>query len=288
VVTLPDKPMGRGLKLTHSEVKKVAEKYHLPLLQPEKLRDEEFLTQLKRWGADLFLVIAFRMLPEAVWKLPAKGTVNLHASLLPRYRGAAPINRVIMNGEKETGVTTFFINEKIDEGNLILSRSHAIAPDENAGELHDALLSLGIPLVAESLDLIEKGGFVPCKQEMRPDLPTAPKIFRSDCRMDWRQSVHKLFNQVRGLSPYPGAFTMVRKTEGEEPLLLKIFKAKVVGNPDELPCGRIATDNRHNLLIAASDGCLQVEELQLFGKRRMEVGEFLAGNKMFDGLNCEF
>ena len=287
VVTVPDRAVGRGLKLTPSDVKRVALQYGLPLLQPDKLRDEAFLQALRDCHADLFLVVAFRMLPEAVWRMPAKGTMNLHASLLPKYRGAAPIQRAIMNGERETGVTAFLINERIDEGQLLCSVRVPVAPDETGGELHDALLEAAAPLMFDSLRKLETGDFRLVPQPADDGtLPMAPKIFKEDCRIGWNRPVEQIYNQIRALSPYPGAFTMVRQPGSTEPLLVKIFKAQRVPNSGGLAAGTLSTDNRQTLLVAAADGCLQVEELQLFGKRRMTVREFLAGNKGFDGAAC--
>lgn len=287
VVTVPDKAVGRGLKLTPSDVKQVAVKYGIPVLQPSRLRDEDFLRQLEAYAADMFLVIAFRMLPEVVWKMPSKGTVNLHASLLPRYRGAAPIQRAIMNGDTETGVTTFFINEHIDEGNILLTKTHAISREETAGELHDALLSLGTDAVKESLKLIEEGGYtLRCQGEVDGSVPSAPKIFKEDCRICWNRPAEEIYNQIRGLSPYPGAFTMVKKAGEQESVLLKIFKARIVSSSSGRP-GCVHSDGRHQLCIVAADACIQVEELQLFGKRRMAVKDFLMGNRGFDEAECD-
>lgn len=287
VVTVPDKAVGRGLKLTPSAVKVVAERHAIPLLQPARLRDEAFLRELKAYDAELFVVIAFRMLPEVVWRMPPKGTVNLHASLLPSYRGAAPIQRAIMNGETETGVTTFFINERIDEGELLLSQSVPIAPEETGGELHDALLEAGGPLLLETLRQIERGEYRLTVQETKEGgLPMAPKIFKEDCLVDWGRSAERIFNQIRALSPYPGAYTMVRRKGEGAPVLMKLFRVRIAPNAGGLPQGMLFSDDRQTLLIAASDACLRVEELQLFGKRRMTVREFLAGNKGYDGAQC--
>ena len=289
VVTVPDKPVGRGLKLTPSAVKTVALQHGLPLLQPDRLRDEAFLQELRSYNADLFLVVAFRMLPEVVWRMPAKGTMNLHASLLPKYRGAAPIQRAIMNGERETGVTAFLINERIDEGQLLCSVKVPVAPDETGGELHDALLSAAAPLMFESLRKLETGDFRLVPQPVDDgSLPMAPKIFKEDCRIKWNLPVGQIYNQIRALSPYPGAFTMVRRPGSEEALLVKIFKAQLVPNCGGLAAGTFSTDNRQTLVVAASDGCLQVDELQIFGKRRMTARDFLAGNKGFDGAVCTY
>ena len=287
VVTVPDKAVGRGLKLTPSAVKQVAMAHGLPLLQPEKLRYPAFLESLAAFHADLFLVVAFRMLPEVVWRMPSKGTVNLHASLLPKYRGAAPIQRAIMNGERETGVTAFLIDEKLVEGRMLCSVTVQVAPDETGGELHDALLDAASPLMFDTLRKIEEGSFVPVPQPVNDGtLPTAPKIFREDCRIRWNRPVEQIYNQIRALSPYPGAFTTVRKQGGGEAVLVKIFKAVMSHDICGMPAGTVTTDNRHTLSVAAPDGCLRVEELQLFGKRRMSVSDFLAGNKGFDGAVC--
>ena len=287
VVTVPDKAVGRGLKLTPSAVKKVALACGLPLLQPEKLRDPAFLESLAAFRADLFLVVAFRMLPEEVWRMPSKGTINLHASLLPKYRGAAPIQRAIMNGERETGVTAFMINGRLDEGGMLLSTTVPIAPDMTGGELHDALLSASDPLMLEVLRRIEMNDYTLTEQPSEAvALPLAPKIFKEDCRICWENPCETLYNQIRALSPYPGAFTMVRRIGDSEPVLLKIFRAGVEKSSDWLPAGSVRTDNRQRFWIAAQDGIIRVEELQLFGKRRMTVREFLAGNKGYDGAQC--
>lgn len=287
VVTVPDKAVGRGLKLTPSAVKKVALACGLPLLQPEKLRDPDFLESLAAFRADLFLVVAFRMLPEEVWRMPSKGTINLHASLLPKYRGAAPIQRAIMNGERETGVTAFMINGRLDEGGMLLSTKVPIAPDMTGGELHDALLTASDPLMLEVLRRIERNDYTLTEQPSDSGtLPTAPKIFKEDCRICWENACETIYNQIRALSPYPGAFTMVRRMDDSEAVLLKIFRAGVEKCSDWLPAGSVRTDNRQRFWIAAQDGIIRVEELQLFGKRRMTVREFLAGNKGYDGAQC--
>ena len=287
VVTVPDKAVGRGLKLTPSAVKQGAMAHGLPLLQPEKLRDPAFLESLAAFRADLFLVVAFRMLPEVVWRMPSKGTINLHASLLPKYRGAAPIQRAIMNGERETGVTAFMINGRLDEGGMLLSTTVPIAPDMTGGELHDELLSASAPLMLEVLRRIERNDYTLSEQPSdNGTLPTAPKIFKEDCRVCWENSCETIYNQIRALSPYPGAFTMVRRSDAPEPMLLKIFRAGIEKCSDGLPAGSVRSDNRQQLWIAARDGMIRVEELQLFGKRRMTVREFLAGNKGYDGAQC--
>lgn len=283
VVTVADKAAGRGMKLQKSSVKRCAEKQHLPILQPEKLRDEQFIAALKSWNADVFVVVAFRMLPEVVWKIPPKGTLNLHASLLPQYRGAAPVNWAIINGETSTGVTTFFINEKIDEGNILLSQEVEIAHRDNAGTLHDKLLNIGKTLVLETLNRIENETYKPCKQTSTSLLKTAPKITKEDCLIRWDLPAEQIYNFVRGMSPYPCAFSRY-KNHGGENLPIKIFSCKAEETSHNLPCGTVETDNKTFLRIACKDGYIYVEELQLLGKKRLSVYEFLLGNKGFHGL----
>ncbi|MFA5640872.1 MAG: methionyl-tRNA formyltransferase, partial [Bacteroidales bacterium] len=207
VVTAVDKPGGRGMQLMQSSVKQFALKHHLPILQPEKLKDTSFIHSLESIQADVFVVVAFRMLPEVVWKIPPKGTINLHASLLPQYRGAAPINWAIIHGESETGLTTFFINEKIDEGNIILAHSVDIDEKDNAGSLHDKLMHVGGEIILDTLEQIENNTYKEKKQASFIYLKTAPKIFKKDCLIDWKQTPQKIHNFIRGLSPYPTAFT---------------------------------------------------------------------------------
>ena len=287
VVTTPDKPAGRGQQMHCSDVKRYALEHQLPILQPEKLKDDSFVEDLRDYRPDVFVVVAFRMLPRCVYAMPMLGTFNVHASLLPQYRGAAPIQRAIMNGERETGVTAFLIDEKLDEGRMLCSVTVPVAPDETGGELHDALLDAAAPLMFDTLRKIEEGSFVPVPQPLNDGtLPTAPKIFREDCRIRWNRPVEQIYNQIRALSPYPGAFTTVRKQGGGEAVLVKIFKAVMSHDSCGLPAGTVTTDNRHTLSVAAPDGCLRVEELQLFGKRRMSGSDFLAGNKGCDGAVC--
>ena len=283
VVTVADKAAGRGMKIQKSSVKLCAEKYNLPVLQPEKLRDEQFLTQLKSWNADVFVVVAFRMLPEVVWKMPPKGTINLHASLLPQYRGAAPINWVIINGETQTGVSTFFINEKIDEGNILLNQGVDISSQDNAGNLHDKLLYIGKDVVLETLKQIENDAYKEQKQAHSSSLKTAPKISKEDCLIHWNLSAKQIHNFIRGMSPYPCAFSRYKNDNGEM-LPMKIFSSKMEHVNHHVSPGIIETDNKNFLRISCLDGYIYVEELQLLGKKRLFIHDFLLGNKGFDGL----
>ncbi len=282
VVTMPDKAAGRGMKIQKSAVKQCAEKYQLPLLQPEKLREEQFLSTLKAIHADLFLVVAFRMLPEVVWQIPPKGTINLHASLLPDYRGAAPINWAIINGEKQTGVTTFFINEKIDQGKIILRRSLPIGEEETAGELHDSLLELGKTTVLDTLHLIAKGNVPTLEQALTINDKSAPKIFKEDCRINWHQPAEKVHDFIRGLSPYPAAFTTYTDRKGQE-VMMKIFASAVEPAEGGEEAGFFVTDDKNYLAITCQSGRICIKELQIFGKKRLKISEFLLGNKGLNG-----
>ncbi|MBQ4478480.1 MAG: methionyl-tRNA formyltransferase [Bacteroidales bacterium] len=282
VVTMPDKAAGRGMKIQKSAVKQCAEKYQLPLLQPEKLREEQFLSTLKAIHADLFLVVAFRMLPEVVWQIPPKGTINLHASLLPDYRGAAPINWAIINGEKQTGVTTFFINEKIDQGKIILRRSLPIGEEETAGELHDSLLELGKTTVLDTLHLIAKGNVPTLEQALTINDKSAPKIFKEDCRINWHQPAEKVHDFIRGLSPYPAAFTTYTDRKGQE-VMMKIFASAVEPAEGGEEAGIFVTDDKNYLAITCQSGRICIKELQIFGKKRLKISEFLLGNKGLNG-----
>ena len=270
VITAPDRPAGRGQKLSQSAVKKYAIEKQLNILQPEKLKNEDFLNELRRLEADLFVVVAFRMLPEVVWNMPPKGTFNLHASLLPKYRGAAPINWAVINGEKESGVTTFFLQHEIDTGEVIDQVSLPIGEDETAGELHDRMMQIGAGLVAKTVDDIEKDAVSPKPQIYSDDLPHAPKIFRPDCRVDWTQPLSQVYNRIRGLSPYPGAWTTL---DGKTFKLLKTLKETT---EHTLPNGTLTIEDSR-LKIALTGGYIIVEQLQLEGKRRMGTGEFLRG-----------
>jgi methionyl-tRNA formyltransferase len=283
VVTSTDKAAGRGMKIQLSPVKMYAQEQHLYILQPEKLRDVQFIETLHSLKADIFVVVAFRMLPEIVWKIPPKGTVNLHASLLPQYRGAAPVNWAIINGETQTGVTTFFINEKIDEGNILLTEKVDIDKDDNAETLHNKLLDIGKITLLKTLNDIEKGSYKEQKQTLFSDLKLAPKLFKEDCLIDWNKQANQIYNFIRGLSPHPAAFTRYKNADGEE-LILKIFASKWEIMEHETSFGKIQTDNKTFLKVACFDGYIYIDELQIFGKRRMSIHDFLLGNKGFDGV----
>ena len=285
VVTAVDKPAGRGMKMQSSAVKLCAEKHQLPVLQPEKLRDEAFIDALRRLDAAVFVVVAFRMLPQSVWEIPPKGTINLHASLLPQYRGAAPINWAIINGETKTGVTTFFINEHIDEGNLLLTEEVAILKEDDAGSLHDKLLCVGKNLVLETLKQIENNTFTEIKQRIPPNehLKTAPKLSKENCVIDWNKPAEAVFHFIRGLSPYPGAFSRYKNKDGAESIL-KIFSAEFTEERHNFQPGIALTDTKNNLQISCSNGFILVKMMQLFGKKRMPVHEFLLGNKHFNTI----
>lgn len=288
VVTMPDKPAGRGYKLQPSPVKQYALQQGLTVLQPEKLKDEEFLNELKRLNADLQVVVAFRMLPEVVWNMPPKGTFNLHSSLLPQYRGAAPINWAIINGEKETGVTTFFLSHEIDTGQIIFQEKTPIEETDNAGTLHDRLMEMGAQLVLKTVDAILQGNVqaIPQSELIRNEsgLKTAPKIFKEDCQVDWNKSAREIYNLIRGLSPYPAAWTELPSDNNGEKLRFKLFAGEPVENAthDLLP-GSLRTDNKTYLDVAAKDGFLRITELQLTGKKRMSTTDFLNGYSFPDG-----
>ena len=287
VVTMPDKPMGRhGSVLQSSPVKKYAVEQGIPVLQPEKLKDPAFIEQLSALKADLQIVVAFRMLPEIVWNMPRLGTFNLHGSLLPQYRGAAPINWAIINGDKETGVTTFFLKHEIDTGDIIYKESIPILPTDNAGTIHDKLMELGADLTVRTLDDIIADRVKPIPQDSIPasELRPAPKIFKETCRIDWNQPTQKVFDFIRGLSPYPAAWTVLRSTDGSEQDF-KIFAAQpVTGAPFQKP-GTITCDGRKSLCVATSDGALRLQEVQIAGKKRMDVCAFLCGCNISD---CSF
>jgi len=275
VVTAPDRPSGRGLQLTPSPVKKAAEVAGLPVLQPEKLRDPAFLEQLASFNSDLFVVVAFRMLPELVWSMPIIGTFNLHGSLLPQYRGAAPLNWVIINGETETGVTTFFIEKEIDTGQMILQDREPIHADDTAGTLHDRLMERGADLVLKTVRAIEAGNYSRTPQPVVAEPKAAPKLNRETTEINWNQPVQTIRNFVRGLSPYPTAWTMING---------KFFKVYAVSVANESPFnaepGEAYTDNKTVILVRTFDGWLSIDLLQAEGKRRMTAGEFLRGNSL--------
>ncbi len=279
VVTMPDKPMGRhGSVLQSSPVKKYAVEQGIPVLQPEKLKDPAFLEALAALKADLQIVVAFRMLPEVVWNMPRLGTFNLHGSLLPQYRGAAPINWAIINGDKETGVTTFFLKHEIDTGDIIHQERIPILPDDNAETMHDKLMALGADLTVRTLQDVLAGNIKPIPQSDIPvsELRPAPKIFKETCRIDWNQPTARVRDFIRGLSPYPAAWTVLRSPDGTEQDF-KIFAAEPVpGAPLQVP-GTITCDGRKNLQVATADGALRLLEVQLSGKKRMPTPAFLCG-----------
>ena len=289
VVTTPDKPAGRGKKIQCSEVKKTASEHCLSVLQPEKLKDPEFLQALESYHADLFVVVAFRMLPAVVWKMPRLGTFNLHASLLPQYRGAAPINHAIINGETETGLTTFFLNEEIDKGKVIMRQSLAIRPDETAGELHDELMLLGNKLVVETIKKIENNDLQTVSQEELAAgnvLKDAPKIFKDFCNIRWNQDCQTIFNHIRGLSPYPAAHTCI-KSDKSEALDLKVFKTTIEPTQPSVQPGTVVTDGKSFLKVAANDGFIHLITLQQAGKKAMNIEEFLRGTRLFGDWKAE-
>jgi methionyl-tRNA formyltransferase len=273
VVTAPDKPAGRGLQLQESAVKRYAVSKGLPVLQPEKLKNPEFLETLRALKADLQVVVAFRMLPELVWNMPPEGTINVHASLLPNYRGAAPINWAVINGEKESGVTTFKLQHEIDTGDVLFSESVPIREDETAGELHDALMHTGASLLLKTVTAIAAGNVTETPQANIPaaDIKHAPKIFKETCLINWQQPLDTIYNLVRGLSPYPAAYTSF---QGKG---LKIFAAhKEQATPTVAP-GEFVTDQKTFIKIAAPDGYLWLDEIQLEGKKKMDIVSFLRG-----------
>ncbi len=271
VITAPDKPAGRGNQIQQSAVKKYAVAHNLRVLQPEKLKAPSFLEELKDLNADLQIVVAFRMLPELVWNMPPRGTFNLHGSLLPAYRGAAPINWAVMNGETKTGVTTFFLQHEIDTGSIIHQATMPIGPDENTGDVHDRMMVLGAKTVLQTVKEIAQGKVKATPQDMTGDYPHAPKIFRDDCKIDWDQPLDKVYNHIRGLSPYPAAWT---ELDGKT---LKIYQAKKESASHTHTNGSIDTDGKTYLKFAVSGGYIYAEELQLEGKKRLAVRDFLLG-----------
>ena len=274
VITAPDKPAGRGQKVSTSAVKEYAVSKNLRLLQPTNLKSEDFLAELKSLNANLHVVVAFRMLPEVVWKMPKLGTFNLHASLLPEYRGAAPINWAIINGETKTGVTTFFIDDKIDTGAMILSKETTIGTNESAGELHDRLMQLGSEAVIETLHLIEEGKATTTVQTENPNVKTAYKLNKDNCKIDWTQSGITIFNLIRGLSPYPAAWTYIK--DGENEWNVKIYAALFEEKEHTDAIGSVTTTKKE-ILIATKDGVLKIVSLQFPGKKRMQAHELLNG-----------
>ena len=278
VVTAPDKPAGRGLKINESAVKKYAAEYGLNILQPSKLKSPEFIDQLRALSTDLQVVVAFRMLPEQVWNMPPMGTVNLHASLLPQYRGAAPINWAIINGESKTGLTTFRLKHEIDTGDVLLWKEVAISETETAGELHDKLKEEGAELLVETIRRLAEGSLRETPQEILTDgsLKTAPKINTENCRINWSHPVENTYNLIRGLSPYPGAFTIVNEK------MMKVYSAEKEVVPPTHTEGDYETDGKNFLKFACANGYLQLKEVQLEGKRKMKIADFLRGFR-FEG-----
>jgi methionyl-tRNA formyltransferase len=283
VVTAPDQPSGRGQIMQSSPVKKYAVRQGIRVLQPVKLRDPAFLDELSGFHADLFIVVAFRMLPEIVWQMPPLGTFNLHASLLPQYRGAAPINHAIINGETETGLTTFFLKQEIDTGEIIFQEKIPICDEETAGDLHDRMKTAGAELVLRTTKAILEGNVKTTAQASLSDhavpLKTAPKIFREDCRIDWTKSTVDIFNKIRGLSPYPAAFTYLTSPLGES-YLVKIYRSKKGSIDRPLPCSTLVTDGKSSLAITTCDGILHIQEIQQAGKKIMKTDEFLRGFRL--------
>ena len=285
VITMPDKPMGRhGSVLQPSPVKQYAVSQGLKVLQPEKLKDEQFLAELRELKADLQIVVAFRMLPEVVWNMPPMGTFNLHASLLPQYRGAAPINWAVINGDTETGITTFFLKHEIDTGEIIDQVRVPIADTDNVEIVYNRLMMLGGDLVLKTVDAILDGNVKTTPQEelaQIEELRPAPKIFKETCRIDWTQGVKKVYDFVRGLSPYPAAWTELHQGE-QAPVMLKIFETEKQYCSHNYQPGSIDTDKKTYLRIATTDGYLNIRSLQLAGKKRMEVTDFLRGYRFDD------
>lgn len=281
VVTMPDKPAGRGHKIQYSAVKTYALEKNITLLQPENLKDESFVEELKSFKADLQIVVAFRMLPEVVWSMPALGTFNLHASLLPQYRGAAPINWALINGEKETGVTTFFLKHKIDTGNVIFQEKIEIGEDDNVGIVHDKLMLLGADVVVKTVDAILTDSVKPIPQETialqeGEELKLAPKIFKETCQINWNNSVKVIYNFIRGLAPYPVAWSDLKLDSGKL-LRVKIFEADFIEKQHNLKVGSIVQGDKDELYVAALDGFIAIKMMQLPGKKRMPIADLLRG-----------
>ena len=312
VITMPDKPAGRGHKIQYSPVKQYALEQNLPLLQPEKLKNEAFVEALREWKADLQIVVAFRMLPEVVWNMPRLGTFNLHASLLPQYRGAAPINWAVINGDTETGITTFFLKHEIDTGEVIQQVRVPIADTDNVEVVHDKLMLLGGKLVVETVDAILNGTVKPMPQEemavvvetvdailngtVKPipqeemavvgELRPAPKIFKDTCRIDWNQPVKNVYDFIRGLSPYPAAWSELTTPEGET-IVVKVFETEKNIESHQLPAGTIVSDGKKYIKVAASDGFVSILSLQFPGKKRLKTDELLRGYRLADGCKMK-
>lgn len=278
VVTMPDKPAGRGHKLQFSPVKEYALKAGIPVLQPENLKSPDFLQELASYNADLQIVVAFRMLPEAVWSMPKYGTFNLHASLLPRYRGAAPINWAVINGDKETGITTFFLKHEIDTGNIILQEKVAIDEEDNAGDVHDKLMYLGADLVLKTLKMIEEDNVITRPQDDAQASP-APKIFKDTAKLDFDKYAADIRNLVRGMAPYPAAWFNIKLQDGNESMM-KIFKVSIEEKNHNYSVGTILTDGKKMLKIACKDGFINLLEVQMAGKKRMAAEDLMRGTNL--------
>lgn len=278
VVTMPDKPAGRGHKLQFSPVKEYALKAGIPVLQPENLKSPDFLQELASYNADLQIVVAFRMLPEAVWSMPKYGTFNLHASLLPRYRGAAPINWAVINGDKETGITTFFLKHEIDTGNIILQEKVAIDEEDNAGDVHDKLMYLGADLVLKTLKMIEEDNVITRPQDDAQASP-APKIFKDTAKLDFDKCAADIRNLVRGMAPYPAAWFNIKLQDGNESMM-KIFKVSIEEKNHNYSVGTILTDGKKMLKIACKDGFINLLEVQMAGKKRMAAEDLMRGTNL--------
>lgn len=282
VITMPDKPAGRGHKIQYSPVKQYALDHHLPLLQPEKLKDETFIEELRAWKADLQIVVAFRMLPKVVWDMPRLGTFNLHASLLPQYRGAAPINWAVINGDTETGITTFFLKHEIDTGEVIQQVRVPIAETDDVGVVHDKLMKLGGRLVVETVDAILQDAVKSIPQEemaVMGELRPAPKIFKETCRIDWNQPVKRIYDFIRGLSPYPAAWAEMVQPDGKT-MVVKLFETEKKEVPHSLIPGTLQTDGKTYIRVAATDGFIEIRALQLPGKKRLKTDELLRGFRL--------
>ena len=273
VVTAPDKPAGRGMQLQQSAVKLFALEHQLPIAQPEKLKSPDFFAQIQAWQPDIQIVVAFRMLPESIWSFPPMGTLNVHGSLLPQYRGAAPINWAIINGEKETGVTTFRLQHAIDTGDILLQERIPITPNMTAGELHDIMMEVGAQTLVKTLEGLIKNTLHAIPQKEDSTIQHAPKIFTKDCSIDWQQSVAQIHNLIRGLAPFPGALT---KVDGK---IVKLFSTSIVHETPKEPIGSFVTDGKTFAKFACSDGYIELNDIQWEGKKRMPIADFLRGYK---------
>ncbi len=285
VITAPDKPAGRGNQLSESAVKKYAVANNLFLMQPEKLKNPEFLAELQNLNADLQVVVAFRMLPEVVWNMPRLGTFNLHGSLLPQYRGAAPLNWAVINGDTKTGVTTFLLDHEIDTGKILFKYETEIGENEKVGDIHDRLMEAGAGLVVKTVDALASGDYKAIPQEelaAGTEIKHAPKIFKEDCKIDWNKPTETVRNLIRGLSPYPATWSILKNIETGEEIQTKIFFAEKTTENDTAQPGTIKTDNKKTLLVACGNGWLNITDIQLAGKKRMKTEKFLRGFQQID------